>query len=362
MAITYAIAGMLVALIGSHIQTTLQKPWIIILFCGIFVLLALSLLGLYEFQLPTRWQRHLTQLSNRQKGGTYFGVFLMGSISSLIVSPCLSPALVGVLAYIAHTGNIGLGALALLSLGIGMGLPLLIVGASAIRFLPRTGAWMQTVEHLVGIMMLAVAIWLLSRIISGTVALFLWSALFIVSAILMGNFTKVIRDWQPLRHSIASLALVYGIILLIGAAAGNSDPLHPWENWHFTSRSTRPLFMTVDNMAQFNQQLARAKQEKKWALLDFYADWCETCIDMDRYLFTKPAVKQVLNRFVLLRSDITANNAFDKAIMQRYRVIAPPTLLFFTPDGKELSTERLIGDISDHELLAHIQKLKGNNE
>lgn len=283
----------------------------------------------------------------------------MGCISSLIVSPCLSPALVGVLAYIAHTGNIGLGALALLSLGIGMGLPLLVVGASAIRFLPKTGAWMQTVEHLVGIMMLAVAIWLLSRVIPGPAALFLWSILFIVSAILMGDFTKVIRNWQPIRHSLASLALIYGIILLIGAMAGNSDPFRSWENGHFSLRAAppavQPLFMTVNNMAQFNERLAQAKQEKKWVILDFYADWCETCVSMDRYLFSKPAVKQALDRFILLRSDITANNAFDKAIMQRFQVIAPPTLLFFTPEGKELSTERLIGDLSDRELLAHIE-------
>ncbi len=362
MAITYAIAGMAVALIGNHIQTELQKPWIIILFSGIFVLMALSLFGLYEFQLPSHWQKSLTQLSNRQKSGTYFGVFLMGSISSLIVSPCISPALVGVLAYIAHTGNIGLGALALLSLGIGMGLPLLLVGASITKLLPKTGSWMQIIEYLVGIMMLAFAIWLLARIIPGPLALLLWSALLIISAIMMGDFAKAISHWQHVRHGLASIALIYGIILLVGAVLGNSDPLHPWENWRFTSQttshSTQPLFITVNNMAQLNQKLAQAKQEKKWAILDFYADWCESCVRMDRYLFTKQDVKQALKGFILLRNNITANNAFDKALMHRFQVIAPPTLLFFTPDGKELTPERLIGDITPKNLLAHIQKLK----
>lgn len=362
MAITYAIAGIIVALIGSHIQTALQKPGVIVLFSGIFVLLALSLLGLYEFQLPSHWQKHLTEISNRQKGGTYLGVFIMGSISSLIVSPCISPALVGILAYIAHTGDLWLGALALLSLGIGMGLPLLLVGASAAKFLPKTGVWMQTIEHLVGIMMLAVAIWLLARIIPGPLTLFLWSILLITSAIAMGDFRKIISHWQHLRHSLATISLVYGIILFIGALLGNADPLHPWEKWHFTSNTTlhdtQVTFITLKDIPQLNQKLAQAKQEKKWVILDFSANWCESCVRMNRYVFTKLDVKLALANFILLRGDITANNHFDQALMQRFHVIAPPTLLFFTPNGKELITERLIGEATAAELLTHIQKLK----
>jgi len=362
MAITYAIAGLIVALIGSRIQTELQKPWIIILFSGIFVLLALSLFGLYEFQLPSRWQKRLTELSNRQKGGAYLSVFIMGSISSLIVSPCISPALVGVLAYIAHTGDLRLGALALLSLGIGMGLPLLLVGASVAKFLPKTGAWMQTIEHLVGVMMLAFAIWLLARIIPGPLALSLWSILLITSAIMMGDFTKIISHWQHLRHGLATFFLVYGIILLIGALLGNADPLHPWEKWRFTSNTalydTQATFITLKDMTQLDQKLAQAKQEKKWVLLDFSASWCESCVRMERYVFTKLAVKQALANFILLRGDITADNHFDQALMQRFHVIAPPTLLFFAPNGKELIAERWIGEATAAELLAHTQKLK----
>ncbi len=362
MAITYAIAGMVVALLGNHIQTGLQKPWIIALFSGIFILMALSLFGLYEFRLPSRWQKSLTQLSNQQKGGTYFGVFLMGSLSTLIISPCISPALVGVLAYIAHTGNMWLGAAALLSLGIGMGLPLLVVGASITKFLPKTGAWMQTIEHLVGIMMLGFAIWLLARIIPGPLALLLWSALLIISAVVMGDFAKAFTRWHLLRHSLAIIALIYGIILLAGAALGNTDPLHPWENWHFTSQTkslpAQPLFTTVNSMTQFNQALATAKKDGGWVILDFYADWCEVCVHMDRYLFTKQNVKQALSSFILLRANITADNTFDNAIMDRYKVIAPPTLLFFTPDGKELTNDRLIGDTADDELITQIQELK----
>lgn len=362
MAITYAIAGIIVALIGSRIQTELQKPWIIVLFSGIFVLLALSLFGLYEFQLPSRWQKRLTELTNRQQGGTYLGVFIMGSISSLIVSPCISPALVGVLTYIAHTGDLSLGALALLSLGLGMGLPLLLVGASVAKFLPKTGAWMQTIEHLVGVMMLAFAIWLLARIIPGPLALFLWSILLITSAIMMGDFARIISHWQHLRHGLATFFLIYGIILLIGALLGNADPLHPWEKWRFTAnpalQDTQVTFITLKDMTQLDQKLAQAKQEKKWVLLDFSASWCESCVRMERYVFPKLVVKQALTNFILLRGDITADNYFDQALMQRFHVIAPPTLLFFAPNGKELTAKRWIGEATAAELVAHIQKLK----
>ncbi len=366
MAITYAIAGIVVAMIGNHIQTQLQKPWVIALFSGIFVLLALSLFGIYDFQIPSNWQKRLTQLSNQQKSGTYFGVFAMGSLSSLLVSPCISPALVGVLAYIAHTGNIGLGALALLSLGIGMGLPLLLVGASVAKFLPKAGAWMQTIERFVGIMMLAVAIWLLSRIIPGSFTLFLWSILLITSAILMGNFGKAWNQWHPVRHSLAIIALIYGIILLIGAALGNANPLRPWENMPAaaaaatpsTSHTTQASFTTIQNTTQLEKAFAQAKREGRWVILDFHADWCESCVYMDRYIFSRPDVKQTFADFILLRDNITADTSFDETLMDHFHIVGTPTLLFFAPNGKELINERWVGEATASELIAHIKKLQ----
>jgi thiol:disulfide interchange protein DsbD len=286
----------------------------------------------------------------------------MGSISCLIVSPCISPALVGVLAYIAHTGNVWLGALSLLALGIGMGLPLLLLGASVGKFLPKAGAWMQTIEHLVGIMMLAFAIWLLSRIIPGPLALFLWSALLIVSATMMGDFKRAITNWQHLRHGLASIALVYGLILMLGAFLGNSDPLHPWENWQLnfskSSEVNHSTYITINNMEQFNRKLTQAQQENKWVILDFYADWCESCVRMERYVFKQPRVLKALENFIWLRADITANNTFDQAIMKRFHVIAPPMLLFFAPNGKELINSRLVGETTAKELLTQLQNLE----
>lgn len=359
MAITYAIAGIVIALIGGRIQAELQRPWVIILFSGIFVLLALSLFGLYKLQLPARWQQRLTDWSNRQKGGTYIGVFLMGSISSLIVSPCVSPPLVGVLAYIAQTGDVWLGATALLALGIGMGVPLLLIGASAGKLLPKAGPWMETLERLMGVMMLAFAIWLLSRVIPGPVALFLWSILLICFAIFMGVFSQVVNDMQRLRRGLGLVILIYGIILMMGAALGNADPFRPWENWKMVSSTkdtSQLVFVTLKNREQLDQELLLAKQNGKPVMIDFYADWCESCIRMERNVLGRSDIKQVLSRFVLLRADVTANNDFDQALLQRFRVVAPPTFLFFDRNGNEVTKEQIVGEMDAENFLSHLTR------
>lgn len=355
MAVTYAAAGVLIALIGSRIQTELQRPWVIVLFSGIFILMALSLFGLYKVQLPVRWQQRLTLLSNKQKGGTYFGVFLMGSISSLIATPCISPPLVGVLAYIAQTGDMWLGAIALLALGIGMGIPLLLLGVSAGKLLPKAGPWMEAVERMMGVMMLAFAIWILSRIIPGPVTLFLWSILLICIAYFMGIFTQATGNKHFLLRGLGSVIFVYGIILIIGAVLGNSDPLQPWGNWAINSKSyVKPSYVTLKDMQQLDQELLLAKQQEKPVLIDFYADWCESCVRMERYVFTNPEILQALSGFILLRADVTDNNDFDQALLKRFNVIAPPTFLFFDQKGKELPSEQIIGEVSASKFLAHL--------
>jgi thiol:disulfide interchange protein DsbD len=362
MALTYAVAGIGVALLGSSIQTYLQRPWVIVMFSGIFILLALSLFGLYELQMPNSWQRRITAWSNRQKGGSYFSVFAMGSISSLIVSPCVSPPLIGVLSYIADSGNIMLGALALFALGLGMGLPLLLVGLSAGHILPKAGAWMGVIEKLMGITMLAFAIWMLSRVIPGYIALFLWSVLLIISAVFLGLLTPASNDFQKLCRGLSLVLLIYGIILMMGAALGNSNILHPWENWKVTSKSkaldNKPTFLLIKNMEQLDALLARAASEKKVVLLDFYAEWCESCVSMDKGVFNTEAVKNVLSNMIVLRADVTTNDDFSQAMLNRFHVVAPPTILFFNQDGSELTADRLIGGMSAAEFIAQIKKIQ----
>lgn len=362
MAVTYAIAGVIVAMIGSHIQTEFQRPWVIMIFSGIFVLLALSLFDVYQLRLPSRLQKGLTAWSNRQKGGTYVGVFFMGSISSLIASPCITPPLVGVLAYIAQTGDSLLGALALFALGIGMGIPLLLIGVSAGKLLPKAGSWMITLERVMGWMMLAFAIWMISRVIPGPLTLFLWSLWMVGFSIFAGAFSRSKPDKFLLRKSIGIVIFVYAIILMIGAVLGNSDPLNPWEHGILkrfnVEDQVKIQIVTLTNTKQLNDLLLAAKQQKKPVIIDFYADWCESCIRMERYVLNRPDVQRVLAKFMVLRADVTINNDFDQMMMKRFHVIAPPTLVFFDAGGEALMSEQLIGEVDATTLLAHLSKIE----
>jgi thiol:disulfide interchange protein DsbD len=364
MAITYAIAGMLVAIVGSSIQTQLQRPWVIVMFSVIFVMLALSLFGLYELQMPNSWQRRITAWSNRQKGGSYFSVFIMGGISSLIVSPCVTPPLIGVLSFIANSGNVWLGGFALLSLGFGMGVPLLLVGLSAGHILPKAGAWMGAIEKIMGVTMLAFAVWILSRIIPGYVTLFLWAALLIMSAVFLGVFSPAMNDFKRLCRGLGLVLLIYGIILMMGAALGNSDILHPLQNWKVSSPGPRKVvkennttFVVLKNMDELDAILAAAAAKRKIVLLDFYADWCEYCVRMDKEVFNQQTVKNILTDMMVLRADVTKNDDFSQALLKRYNVIAPPTIIFFNRDGIEIA-DRLVGGMSAEKLIAEIRKIQ----
>lgn len=354
MAITYAMVGVAVALIGGNIQAQLQQPWIIILFSGLFVLLALSLFGLYELQLPAKWQRLIVTLSNQQKGGTYVGVFLMGCLSTLIVSPCVSAPLVGVLAYIGQTGNVLFGGTALLALGIGMGLPLLLIGISADKILPKAGPWMLLIERIFGIVMLGLAIWMLSRMLPGPVTLFLWSILCLFSAIFVGFYFQVARTWRWLVRSVSILVFVYGVVLLVGVAMGNADPFYPWEQ--LKPPSTHP-FMTVRSLPELEHQLAIAKQQQQPVLLDFYADWCVACVVMDKSVFSQPTVQTALSSFMLLHADLTKNTAAERELLAYFHLFGPPTVLFFDSSGRELTAQRIVGEVNAKEFLAKLKEI-----
>lgn len=354
MAISYAIAGMIIALIGSRLQTIFQQPWIIVLSSLMFAGLAFSLFGFYELRLPARFQKRITDISNRQKGGTYLGVFLMGGISSLIVSPCVSAPLVGVLAYIAESGDVTLGAIALFLLGLGMGIPLLLFGASAGKLLPKAGSWMVIIERFVGVVLLGLAIGLLGRIIPAPMTLILWGIMLIAIAFFLKLFHRTESDRGLLRRSIALLIFIYGFILIVGGFLGGKDPIHPWEN------STATVYLhshTIVDMKTLDGALENAKKERKMVLVDFYADWCVACADMERYVFSDERVKEALKEFMLLRVDVTKNNSFSSAIMKRYGVIAPPTFLFFGQDGLEDHSARIVGEMNVTHFITHLKKI-----
>lgn len=355
MAITYAVMGMVVALMGSHIQTFFQSAWAILLGSTLFIALGLSLFGVYELRLPSSLQNRLTKISNQQKAGTYIGVFLMGVLSSLMVSPCVSAPLVGVLAYIAETGDIILGGATLLALGFGMGIPLLLIGVSAGKLLPKAGAWMVGIERLFGFLLFAVAILLLSRIIPGPFALFLWAVLLICTAVFMGVFIQAKNNWYNLLRGLGFVLLVYGIVLIVGAAMGNSNPWQPWEKVGFAIKK-EPLFVTVKNMAQLDEAFAQAQHDQKPVLLDFYADWCSACVSLDRYVFSDRDVQHTLSGFVMLRADVTKNQAFEQDLLNRFKVIAPPTVLLFNAEGQEV--KRIVGEVDKNEFLNRVQGLK----
>jgi thiol:disulfide interchange protein DsbD len=357
MAITYAIAGMLVALLGSRIQAELQKPWIIMLFSALFILLGVLLLGWYELHLPQHWRHRLNVLANRWKGGTYFGVFMMGGFSSLIVSPCVSAPLVGALAYIAQTGNIWVGGLALLALGFGMGIPLLLVGLSAGALLPKAGKWMLAIERIFGILMLGMAIWMLSRILPGPVILFLWGALLILVSIELGLLSRAIRSFSSVRRTLEILIFIYGLILIVSSVFGNTSPAF-WKEWKIaiypvSKEEQAQHFVTIKSI----DQLEFAKAQKKPILLDFYADWCVSCVTMEKELWKNFVVMHALSDFILLRADVTENNNFDQALMNKFNVIAPPTILFFDRNGQEELKYRIEGEINVQDFLDQLAKM-----
>jgi thiol:disulfide interchange protein DsbD len=357
MAIAYAAVGIIVALAGSNIQLYFEKPLVIALFAALFLVLSLSLFGLYEIRLPNALQQRLVSRTNKLTGGSYISVFFMGAFSTLIVSPCVSAPLVGVLAYIGKSGDVVLGAVALLALGIGMGLPLLLLGASAGKLLPRAGAWMDTIKHFFGLMLLAVAIWMLGRIVPGPAELFLWALLVIITALFIRQVKRSKQIWHHMHQGLGLILLSYGFILMGGALVGKTDPFYILEKPIATVAGSAPAFAVIKDMAQLDQELLLAKNNNKPVLLDFYADWCVSCVIMDRSVFTRPEIKKALEEFVLLRADVTQDNTFDQALLQRYQVVAPPTIVFFTGQGTVLPNQSIVGEVDTKQFLSDINQL-----
>jgi len=360
MSVTYTAAGVLTGIMGENLQVLLQTPWVIASFSALFVILAMSMFGLFELQLPHALQHRLHQISHRQKGGGLAGAALMGLLSGLIVGPCLAPPLAGALIFIGQSGDPFLGGSALFSLSMGMGLPLLIIGTSAGSLLPRAGTWMNHVKSVFGVLMLGLAIWMLERIIPAWVSLFLWGSLFLVSSVYLGalHSTHINSDgWHKLWKGLGIILLVYGGLLLVGAASGNHNVWNPLQGnttQYNDSNASASSFSQINTLAELQQRLAQSNQP---LLLDFYADWCVDCKTMEVTTFRDPAILSAFNTITPLQLNMTQNTAQHKEILKHFGVFGPPTILFFDASGQEYKQHRLIGSISASALTQHIANL-----
>ncbi len=366
MAITYTAAGALAALAGGQIQALFQKPWIIASFAGMFFLLALGMFGLFELQMPAAIQTRITALANRQKGGTFIGTAIIGALTALIVTTCVAPPLVGALAVIGQTGDVTRGAAALFVLSIGMGTPLLLVGASAGQLLPKVGPWMNTVKAAFGVMMIGVAIWMLERVLPGSVVLVLWALLLFLTGVFLGALEPLPVSPPPARRlakGIGVLACIYGALMLIGATLGGESPLRPIPSLALApggagvTAEEGLAFQDVESVAELDALLADAQASGRPVMIDFTADWCISCKEMEAYTFPDAGVIAALEPFLLLRADVTANDDDDQALLQRFESFGPPTIAFFDAGGREREAYKLVGYVPADDFSAHVSRL-----
>ncbi|HNR22178.1 MAG TPA: protein-disulfide reductase DsbD [Steroidobacteraceae bacterium] len=341
MAFTYTLAGIIAAAAGAQVQAVFQQPWIVTVFALLFVVLALSMFGLFTIQMPAAIQTRLADASNRQRAGTFGGVAAMGALSALIVTTCVAPALVATLAVIGQSGNVVRGGLALFAMSLGMGAPLLAVGASAGKLLPKAGPWMDTVKQLFGVLFLLVAAWMLARLVPGPLALLLWAVPALAGAWVCFKAAKQARKGRPWWRSAGAVTGLYGVVLLAGAALGGGDPLAPIPQ--LAAKHEELGFRRIASLEELEREVAAAHAAARPVMLDFYADWCVSCKEMEKYTFTDPAVRDALAAAVLLQVDVTANNEQDQALLKHFGIYGPPTIAFYGPDGIERRNYRVVG-------------------
>jgi thiol:disulfide interchange protein DsbD len=372
MAFTYTIAGVIVGITGANLQIWFQNPWVISTFAAIFVLLSLSMFGLYELQMPGALQSKLNSLSGSQKQGSLVGTAVMGFLSALIVGPCVTAPLIGALLYIAETGDPVVGGIALFALSMGMGAPLLLVGTSAGKYLPKAGAWMEPIKAVFGVMLLGLAIWFLERIAPAQLILALSGALAIGCAAYLGAFirTENASGWLRLRQAFAWMALVYGSILIVGASAGSKSLIMPLGNFYASSGSVPGVaaqnkqalaFQTVKGLDGLNAAILQASTQNKPVMVDMYADWCIACKELEAYTFSDSKVQTALEDFVLLKVDVTANDELDRALLKKLGIFGPPAILFYDQKGKELRNYRLVGFIKAGPFEQHIHQFTASS-
>ncbi|PVY69517.1 thiol:disulfide interchange protein DsbD [Cupriavidus alkaliphilus] len=368
MAVVYTAVGVAAGLLGEGLSAALQTPWVLGAFAALMVALALSMFGLYELQLPQRWQTRLTESSNRRKGGQVAGAAAMGAISALIVGPCVTAPLAGALAYIAQSRDAVIGGAALFAMALGMGVPLVLVGVGAGNLLPRAGRWMEVTKRFFGFVLLGVALWMLGPVLPAWATMLLLAALLLVAAVFLGAFDGLGPDPRNLVRVGKGVGVLFAIaaaIVLIGVASGGRDPLQPLSHLSVARTGGEGAggaqavrFERVRSVAELDARVAQAAAAGKPVLLDFYADWCVSCKEMERMTFVDPRVRARLSEIVLLQADVTANNADDKALLKRFGLFGPPGIILFGPDGRERPV-RVIGYQSANRFLESLERAFG---
>ena len=366
MAVVYTIVGIIAGVSGANFQVLFQNPWVLTGFSLVFIALALSMFGFYNLQLPSSIQSKLSEFSNKQQGGTLIGVAIMGVLSALIVGPCMAPPLMGILLFISQTGDPVLGGSALFVMSLGMGVPLIIIGTSAGKLMPRAGVWMDTVKAIFGVSMLAVAIWMMERVLPEIVIIWLWAILIFTSGVYMGALTPVHENttgWGKLWKSLGLIMMLYASVMIVGASSGNTDYLRPLQG-HMGYSSTMPgqpaiaqhvSFERIKSVDDLNNKLAQAKAQNKRVMLDFYADWCTYCKSMENTTFKSPKVINALNNYIVLQADVTDMDAVDEALLKHFQVPAPPAILFFDPDSGEKRNFRVVGYKDGDSFAEHVK-------
>jgi thiol:disulfide interchange protein DsbD len=364
MALVYTAAGVAAAAAGLQLQATFNQPWVLILFSGLFVILAIGMFGAFDLQMPSSIQSKLAAVSGNQKSGTAVGAFVMGALSALVVTACVAPALIAALTVMAQSGDMLRGGTALFAMSLGMGAPLLAVGAAQGQLLPKAGPWMVAVKGAFGFMFLGLAIWMLSRILPGGATLALWAVLVFMAGVFMGGLTSLGADSsvaQKLGKGFGLLAILYGLLLFLGALSGGSNPLKPLAAVSFgggvmVAEEKHLEFQRIKTVADLDREIAAAAAAGKTAMLDFYADWCVSCIEMEEYTFTDAGVQAALADTVVLQADVTANDDEDKELLQRFGVFGPPTIIFFGPDGEQRNGYEVVGFMEAEAFTNHVQQ------
>jgi len=364
MSLAYGLIGATAGYFGAgiNLQAIMQTPWILVVFSLIFIFLAFSMFGFYDIQLPTKFQNKLTQLSNKQAGGEFVGVSIMGFLSALIVGPCVTPFLATALSYVIAGGSAIKGGISLFAMGLGMGVPILIVCGWGVNALPKAGPWMNTIKNIFGFLMIAVALYLLERILNPITSLVLWASLLTIAPIKLGafrNLTKTNSLWHLLVKATGLIILGYSLLLWLLVVKGGGDIQQHMASLIYGENLKSPessQFQIVESESQINLAISETENSNKLLVIKFYADWCVSCNKLERIVFSNSNVVQALQGTLALTADITANNKDNQQILARFNLVGPPAILFFK-DGKEQRSHRVIGEISATDFLKHINNL-----